>query len=102
MSGAAEVQQVRAEPGCDVEALERLVRGRRSVRRYDPRPVPRALLYAALEAGRWAPSPHNTLPWRFALLTRADVKERLAQAMGERWTRDLGADGLSPSEVVAQ
>ena len=73
MAGAAEVQQVRAELGCDVEALERLVRGRRSVRRYDPRPVPRPLLYAILEAGRWAPSPHNTLPWRFALLTRAGL-----------------------------
>src|SRR5438876_937600 len=102
MGRSADIQQREVEPAGDVEAFDRLVRGRRSVRRYEPRPVPRALLNAVLEAGRWAPSPHNTLPWRFALLTTATVKERLAEAMAARWTRDLGADGLSPDEVTAQ
>ena len=86
----------------DVEILERLIQQRRSVRRYQPRPVPREDLLAMLEAARWAPSPHNTLPWRFALLTRAEPKMRLAEAMARRWRTDLSADGLPQADVEAQ
>jgi coenzyme F420-0:L-glutamate ligase / coenzyme F420-1:gamma-L-glutamate ligase len=83
-------------------ALEQLIRDRRSVRRYEPRAVPREDLLAILDAARWAPSPHNTLPWRFALLTRAETKQRLADAMAERWVADLSRDGLEPAAIDAQ
>jgi F420 biosynthesis protein FbiB-like protein len=77
------------------------VRGRRSVRRYRPDPVPPELVERALEAARWAPSPHGRMPWRFVVLTRADAKARLANAMGDEWTRQLSLDG-DPPEVVAR
>lgn len=76
-----------------------LARGRRSVRVYDDRPVPRAMLERLLEAARWAPSPHGRQPWRFAVLTRPEPKQRLAAAMGEEWERTLRLDDESP-EVV--
>jgi coenzyme F420-0:L-glutamate ligase / coenzyme F420-1:gamma-L-glutamate ligase len=82
--------------------LERLIRDRRSVRRYAPRPVPREDLLAILDAARWAPSPHNTLPWRFALLTRPETKQHLADAMAERWVTDLSRDGLEATAIDAQ
>ncbi len=85
-----------------VALLDELVRGRRSVRRYLPRPIPRADLLAILDTARWAPSPHNTQPWRFALLTRPELKEHLGVAMARRWTADLTADGLPPEAVEAQ
>ncbi|MBA3490649.1 MAG: nitroreductase family protein, partial [Rubrobacteraceae bacterium] len=42
---------------------------------------------------RWAPSPHGRQPWRFAVLTREETKERLADAMGEEWRSNLEMDG---------
>jgi PPOX class probable F420-dependent enzyme len=77
-----------------------LARGRHVVRQYQPRPVARALLERCLEASRWAPSPHGRQPWRFVVLTRAAPKERLAEAMGAEWERNLAMDG-EPPEVVA-
>ncbi len=78
-----------------------LVRGRRSVRSYRPDPVPRDLIERALEAARWAPSPHGRMPWRFVVLTRPEAKARLADAMGDEWTRQLSLDG-DPPEIVAK
>jgi coenzyme F420-0:L-glutamate ligase/coenzyme F420-1:gamma-L-glutamate ligase len=75
------------------------VRGRRSVRRYLPKEVREQLVNLVLEAGRWAPSPHGRQPWRFAVITREETKERLALAMGEEWRTNLEMDGQAP-EVV--
>src|SRR5262245_7686643 len=70
-----------------------IIRGRRSVRRYQARAVPRELLLEVLEAARWAPSPHGRQPWRFVVLTRAEPKLRLAEAMGDEWRHQLAMDG---------
>jgi len=87
------------EPGRGVDFLP-LARGRRSVRAYQDRPVPREALEAMVEAARWAPSPHGTQPWRFVVLTRAEPKRLLSGAMGEEWRRTLAMD-REPPEVVA-
>ncbi|HEY0753583.1 MAG TPA: nitroreductase family protein [Ktedonobacteraceae bacterium] len=73
--------------------LEELIQGRRSVRQYRSTPVTRAQLERVLEAARWAPSPHGRQPWRFVVLTRPDLKERLADFMGETWQKNLRMDG---------
>src|SRR4051812_1924684 len=83
------------------EWVERAIHGRRSVRAYRSDPVPEENLTAILESARWAPSPHNAEPWRFAVLRTEQPKRRLAQAMGNRWTADLSRDGWSP-EAIAQ
>ena len=75
------------------------VRGRRSVRRYLQKEVPEELVSGVLEAGRWAPSPHGRQPWRFAVVTRVETKERLAAAMGDEWRSNLEMDGQS-QEIV--
>ena len=76
-----------------------LIRSRRSVRRYQDRPIPRALLVELLEVAKWSPSAHNRQPWRFALITTADVQHGLAGAMGDRLRQDLSADGVPPDAV---
>ena len=76
----------------DLNLME-IIRGRRSVRRYQERPVPRELLEQILEAARWAPSPHGRQPWRFVVLTRDTPKRALAAAMGDEWRRQLALDG---------
>jgi coenzyme F420-0:L-glutamate ligase / coenzyme F420-1:gamma-L-glutamate ligase len=83
----------------DEPAVLDAVRGRRSVRRYLPKEVAPDLLDVVLEAGRWAPSPHGSQPWRFAVVIRDETKERLAEAMGEEWRANLEMDGQA-TEVV--
>src|SRR5579859_6826952 len=78
-----------------------VVRGRRSVRYYQDRAVPRHLIEAVLEAARWAPSPHGRQPWRFVILTRFDLKERLADAMGATWRANLGWMGSLKRSSIA-
>ena len=73
--------------------LATLLRSRRSVRSYQQRPVTREQLEQILEAARWAPSPHGRQPWRFVVLTRQELKQVLADSMGETWQRTLEMDG---------
>ncbi|HEY7347818.1 MAG TPA: nitroreductase family protein [Ktedonobacterales bacterium] len=79
--------------------LRSVLRGRQSVRHYQEREVPRRLIEEVLEAARWAPSPHGRQPWRFVVLTRPDLKEQLADAMGASWRANLAMDE-EPEEVI--
>jgi coenzyme F420-0:L-glutamate ligase/coenzyme F420-1:gamma-L-glutamate ligase len=76
-----------------------LVRGRRSVRKFQDRPVPREYLEQMIEAAGWAPSPHGRQPWRFVILTRQEPKEQLADAMGATWRQNLEMDGQNEQIV---
>jgi coenzyme F420-0:L-glutamate ligase/coenzyme F420-1:gamma-L-glutamate ligase len=57
------------------------------------------MVRAVLEAARWAPSPHNSQPWRFAVLRSSVARDRLAAALAVRWRADLAADGM-PGEQI--
>ena len=81
--------------------LAELMRQRRSVRHLRPNPIPRDAIRAVLEAGRWAPSPHGTQPWRFAVLQSHELREHLADAMAGAWQHNLSLDGQDP-DVVAR
>lgn len=59
---------------------------RKSVRAYDPRPVPTDLLQEILEAGRAAPSAMNYQPWHFVVVR--DPAKRAALS-GGRYARFL-------------
>jgi F420 biosynthesis protein FbiB-like protein len=77
------------------EELLDFLRSRRTVRQYRPERVERTHIELLLEAARWAPSPHNVQPWRFAVLTDPGTKSALAAAMGQAWAVDLERDGMS-------
>ncbi len=57
-----------------------LVLYRQSCRRYQSRPVERAIMERCLEAARLAPSACNSQPWRFIVVQDPVLKERVAQA----------------------
>jgi nitroreductase len=61
-----------------VTPFQQLVRGRRSIRRYLPRPVEREKIVTCLEAARLAPSAENAQTWRFLVIDDPDVKARFA------------------------
>ncbi len=55
------------------------IKTRRSIRKYEKRPVPEELLEKILEAGRWAPSADNAQPWNFILLRDEGVRREVAR-----------------------
>ena len=69
-----------------------LISSRRSIRRYTKEAIPIDVILHLIEAATWAPSAHNRQPWRFVVITQPEVKERLAQAMGNRLRADRTAD----------
>jgi len=81
------------------DTLFTLIRSRRSIRRYRADPIPRDTIDRLLEAATWAPSAHNRQPWRFAVVTAPEVKQRLASAMGDRLRADRTRDG-DPSDAI--
>jgi len=75
------------------------LRGRRSLRRFAERPVPRALLDELISVACLAPAPHHSRPWRFVVVG-AQARDPLTEAMGARWRRDLEADGVPESTIA--
>lgn len=82
-----------------METVERVIRERRAIRRYQDKPVPLSLIDKLLELATWAPSAHNRQPWRFGVLTQLADKQRLANGMGQKLRQDRERDGDAP-EVI--
>lgn len=76
-------------------ALLRLIRGRRSVRRFKSEPVPREAITRILEAGRRAPSGANRQPWRYIVIDDPAVKQAIrteCERIEARFHRHAPAD----------
>lgn len=71
-----------------------IVKQRRSIRKYLPKPVQKEVILEVLMAAGCAPSAHNSQPWRFIILLDDPVKRKLADAMAEAWAKDLQRDGI--------
>jgi coenzyme F420-0:L-glutamate ligase / coenzyme F420-1:gamma-L-glutamate ligase len=78
------------------------IQKRRSIRKYLPHNVPPELVLESLAAAGWAPSAHNSQPWRFIVVCDPAVKQKLALAMAEAWAADLAKDGLTVEEDKRQ
>lgn len=59
-------------------SILRLIKQRRSIRKYTPRRISQNLIMRILEAGQWAPSGLNNQPWRFAIIRDSLLKSKLA------------------------
>lgn len=54
------------------------IRKRCSIRRYNPRSVPRRLIEKVVEAGRLAPTAWAIQPWEFIAVTDSEVRTKIA------------------------
>jgi nitroreductase len=63
-------------------SLLKIIKERRSVRRYKPDAVPEDVILRILEAARFSPSGKNLQPWKFILVKDQILKEQLAEASG--------------------
>ncbi len=62
----------------DYENLLKVIKQRRSIRKYKSEPVPIDIVMKVLEAARWAPSGRNSQPWEF-IVVRSEDKLRLVK-----------------------
>lgn len=82
--------------------LPEQLRTRRSIRKYQPKPVPQELIKEVLASAAWAPSAHNAQPWRFIILTEAADKHELAEVMAKAWAVDMAKDNQKIDETTFQ
>jgi iodotyrosine deiodinase len=66
-----------AEMQARAEAFLALMKGRRTVRDFSSRPVPRELIETALKVAGTAPSGANQQPWSFACISSQVLKTRI-------------------------
>ena len=60
-----------------MQAFMDIVKGRRSVRKYEETDIPPEALNTILESVRWAPSWHNSQCWEIVVVAESDRKEQL-------------------------
>ncbi len=67
----------------DYESLLKLVKNRRSIRRFKPDPIPDEYVDKIIEAARWAPSGFNSQPWEFVIVKKQELKSTIVQLVDE-------------------
>ena len=65
----------------DWNELSDLIKTRRSIRKFQDRPVPEDLLIKALELATWAPNGGNFQPWRFVIISNKELIHKMADAV---------------------
>ena len=74
-----------------------VVKSRRSCRTFEPDPVTENQLAVIMEAGQWAPSPMNALPWEYIIVTDAKVKAQIRKVSeaAKQAVLDSGGPGFA-------
>jgi len=65
----------------DIETLERLIKTRRSIRKWKKEEVSDELLRRAVELATWAPNGGNYQGWRFIVVKNREVIKKMADAL---------------------
>jgi len=78
--------------------LFEVLKQRRSVRKFLSKPVSKELVLTVLEAAGWAPSAHNSQPWRFIVIDNPTIRRELAEKMANAWIIDMTKDGCTVDE----
>jgi nitroreductase len=87
------------------------IRNRRSCRSFNAEPIPRESIEKLLQAAAWAPSPLNTQPWQFIVITDQGKKEAIfseaercrkwaIDVSGWKWLKDYSLNFLKKAPVI--
>lgn len=78
------------------------VRGRRSVRKFLPTPIPADHIQAILDAARLAPTSGNQQPWKFLVVQDTGLIQELMDACVEKGLEVRRARGMDVSDEVVE
>lgn len=59
--------------------LFKLIKTRRSIRKFTEEPVADEFINKVIESGTWAPSGKNNQPWKFAIIKNRELKAQVAE-----------------------
>lgn len=62
----------------------KLIKKRRTIRKYKKTPIPKKIINQVIEAGSWAPSPHNSQPWQFIIIRNKSLKNELIMQLAKK------------------
>ncbi|MFX1412339.1 MAG: nitroreductase family protein [Promethearchaeota archaeon] len=78
-----------------------ILKSRRSYKlKFSSKLVDRKIIEDCIDIARWAPSAHNRQHWRYIILERDKLRERLINKMNEKLRIDLLNDGKSESYII--
>jgi F420 biosynthesis protein FbiB-like protein len=83
----------------NADDLHTFLRTRRSIRRFKPDPVADSVIERILATTTYAPSAHNTQPWRFVVLPNSSGRQRLAHALTSAMRADMLSEGAPQSDI---
>ena len=75
--------------------LINIIQTRRSIRKFLDLSVPENLIKKILQSSLFAPSAHNSQPWRFIIILDNKLKSKLAISMAKKWDKDLKRKDIS-------
>jgi len=79
-----------------VRNLEQILRNRRSYKvQFKEKKVDESLIEKCIDLARWAPSAHNGQFWRYVIIEKGIIREKLIEKMNNKLERDLIKDGKS-------
>ena len=58
-----------------------IIKNRRTIRVYKPKALRNIVVDKIIEAGMWAPSAHNTQPWKFVLIKNKPIIYKLIRIL---------------------
>jgi nitroreductase len=64
----------------DPEVFLEFIKGRRSIRSFQDKPITEKELELILEAGRWTPSASHRQPWEFIVIKNKEILEKLSKS----------------------
>ncbi len=79
-----------------------LIKTRRSIRKFQDKPVPPAVLRPLIEAATWAPSAGNTQNWMFSVITSPAIKAQMAASVKSCWHCALNEPGMETASEMIQ
>ena len=67
-----------------MDNFQSIIKGRRSIRRYQDKEIPAEVLNEVLESIRWAPSWANAQPWEIVVIKERALKEAIQSTVNNR------------------
>jgi nitroreductase len=78
----------------DYDSLLKLVKSRRSIRKFKPDPIPDEYVDKIIEVARWAPSGANSQPWQFIVIKKEELRKKVFEIVSG------GTEGVKKVEMI--